>query len=374
MAVPFVNYSYGHNIEMAKEDRERRRARRREAINGALDKAGDIVKGSIEAIGEVGEFIGEIKETAIDIIEDPRAIKTTLKEHSDELLEGLANTIAIADDIQGVFTGIDASDMASGMLSLVGLDDGVVGAFLQDVNESGLPFDTTILNPRGLVKGTVKKGLTKKIVQKQSRSVDDMVRPNITKVPPMAKWGKNTTQPEGQPPSKRRKTTDEDGNDGFASEFTGEAFGTDDILGVSETLDPELTGATMDDLTSRATGTSVAKATSKKRYTCEEKCAYGREMGEKCKGCRGYRPKKSCTKRRKKPSCYTKKSSYKKKCACKTSKKSAKKKTRKSTYSKSRSKTATKKKTTSKAAKPTAKSTRPPPKKYKVRGDEVIDA
>lgn len=39
---------------------------------------------------------------------------------------------------------------------------------------------------------------------------------------------------------------------------------------------------------------ATSGTTTKQRYTCEERCAYGRKMAEKCKGCRGYRPKRYC--------------------------------------------------------------------------------
>lgn len=52
----------------------------------------------------------------------------------------------------------------------------------------------------------------------------------------------------------------------------------------------------------------------RKKYTCEEKCAYGRQMAEKCTGCRTYRPRRYTRgyKTYRKKSCYPKRT-YKKK-------------------------------------------------------------
>ena len=150
---------------------DRRKDERRAKIKDFFDDAGKLITGSFDAILNIGEFGLDIVGTLVEIAKDPSNTADILKKNKAELMEGLVGFLGVANDVLGALTGEDiASDMAF-LADLLGMDETAVGLFLQDVSDSGLPFDTTLLNLAGAVKGAGKKIIKKEIKDNKDKPV-----------------------------------------------------------------------------------------------------------------------------------------------------------------------------------------------------------
>lgn len=150
---------------------DRRKDERRAKIKDFFDDAGKLITGSFDAILNIGEFGLDIVGTLIEIAKDPSNTGDIIKKNKAELMEGLVGFLGVANDVLGALTGEDiASDMAF-LADLLGMDETAVGLFLQDVSNSGLPFDTTLLNLAGAVKGAGKKFIKKEIKDNKEKVV-----------------------------------------------------------------------------------------------------------------------------------------------------------------------------------------------------------
>ena len=146
---------------------DRRKDERRAKIKDFFDDAGKLITGSFDAILNIGEFGLDIVGTLVEIAKDPSNTGDIIKKNKAELMEGLVGFLGVANDVLGALTGEDiASDLAF-LADLLGMDETDVGLFLQDVSDSGLPFDTTLLNLAGAVKGAGKKIIKKELKDKK---------------------------------------------------------------------------------------------------------------------------------------------------------------------------------------------------------------
>jgi hypothetical protein len=143
--------------EERKERVDRRKDERRAKIKDFFNDVGELITGSWDAILNIKEFGLDIVGTLYEIAKDPANAADILKQNKDELMTGLVNFLGVANDVLGAITGEDiASDLAF-LGDLLGLSETEVGLFLQDVSDSGLPFDTTLLNLAGALKSGAKK-------------------------------------------------------------------------------------------------------------------------------------------------------------------------------------------------------------------------
>jgi hypothetical protein len=136
---------------------DRRRDERRAKLKDFFNDVGELITGSWDAILNIKEFGLDIVGTLYEIAKDPTNAGDILKENKEELMAGLVNFLGVANDVLGAITGEDiAADLAF-LGDLLGLSETEVGLFLQDVSDSGLPFDTTLLNLAGALKSGAKK-------------------------------------------------------------------------------------------------------------------------------------------------------------------------------------------------------------------------